>query len=111
VGARFQRRFQLYLQDVAEITAQLSAAEAQLEAYYNVLSTLQKINLLDYLWLRALSAPPPRTRAKCEPSPFLVGFILGPLPETKLATGGADLPRESTCFLGAPYKPCAAARD
>jgi flagellar hook-associated protein 3 FlgL len=50
--------FQLYVEslvdnlqsvDVAEITAELSAAEAQLEASYNVLSMLQKINLLDYL--------------------------------------------------------------
>lgn len=50
--------FQLYVDslvtdlqsvDVAELTAELSAAEAQLEASFNVLSTLQKVNLLDYL--------------------------------------------------------------
>ncbi|HET6157062.1 MAG TPA: flagellin [Dongiaceae bacterium] len=50
--------FQLYVEslvddlqniDVAEITAELSATEAQLEASYNVLTMLQKINLLDYL--------------------------------------------------------------
>jgi flagellar hook-associated protein 3 FlgL len=50
--------FQLYVEslvddlqnvDVAEVTAELSATEAQLEASYNVLTMLQKINLLDYL--------------------------------------------------------------
>ena len=50
--------FQLYIDslvedlqsvDVAELTAELSAAETQLEASYNVLTTLQKINLLAYL--------------------------------------------------------------
>ncbi|HEV8388699.1 MAG TPA: flagellin [Dongiaceae bacterium] len=50
--------FQLYAEslvddlqsvDVAAVTAELSAAEAQLEASFNVLSMLQKINLLDYL--------------------------------------------------------------
>jgi len=50
--------FQLYVEslvddlqnvDVAQVTADLTATEAQLEASYNVLSMLQKINLLDYL--------------------------------------------------------------